>query len=456
MLLIDPIPQTTKEILELAHRTRIEELRARRINKIDFAKPFLFLFTPARHKAMHGGRGGGKSWHAALALLEKARQEKLRILCVREIQLTIRDSVHKLLKDFIELYGMTDYEVTERTIRNTITGSEFIFKGMRHNVNEIKSFEGIDICWVEEAQAVSQDSLDILIPTIRKPGSEIWYTFNRMFLNDPVWKTICANPDDETIVLKINMFDLPEEMQSSVLQREAAKLKAVDPDRYRHIWLGEPVGQEANAILETAQVTTAMERRLDPFGDLVWIGADIARFGKDRVVFFARKGNTILKYRIIEGKIPINETVTQLQDFTDEYIKVHLRINIDDTGLGGGVSDYMTEAKYHVNRVNFGFKGKQYLKEPDKYYNVISEMWFNFRDRLPQIDIPEDDELRDELTDRLFTYHQDTHIRIENKEDYKTRTKRKSPDLADALLLAFYRPKNAGQKAGVFISNDFY
>ena len=156
--------------------------------KIQIPKEFEELRNPQwRNIAFWGGRSSGKSRNAASTALILGREKKLRILCTRQIQNTIRDSVHKLLKDLINKYELNDYKVTDDAIINQITDTEFIFKGLLRNIQEVKSLEGVDICWVEEAQTVTDESLDILTPTIRKEGSQLWFTFNRFTELDPVY-----------------------------------------------------------------------------------------------------------------------------------------------------------------------------------------------------------------------------------------------------------------------------
>ena len=138
------------------------------------------LFNPknSRYRVLYGGRGGAKSWGVARALLIKGAQAPLRILCAREFQTSIKDSVHKLLCDQIVDMGLAGfYEITEKSIKGK-NGTEFFFVGLRNNVVNVKSIEGVDVCWVEEAQTVSRNSWNVLIPTIRKEQSEIWVTFN--------------------------------------------------------------------------------------------------------------------------------------------------------------------------------------------------------------------------------------------------------------------------------------
>ena len=162
---------------------------------VRFPPKLEFLFDPYRYKVAHGGRGSGKSWSFARALLVLGMQSRVRVLCTREIQKSIKDSVKRLLDDQIEGMGFGHfYDSFETEIRG-LNGTEFLFAGLAsHTVESIKSYESIDICFIEEAQTVSKKSLDILIPTIRKPGSEIWICFNPVLDTDEVWKRYVENP----------------------------------------------------------------------------------------------------------------------------------------------------------------------------------------------------------------------------------------------------------------------
>ena len=170
-----------------------------------------------RYKLYYGGRAGGKSYAFADSLLLLGRMKKLRIACMREVQDSIKDSVYKLLSDRISFYDLSDYKISETKIMNKLSGTVFIFKGLREqDSNNIKSLEGIDIVWLEEAQKISKKSWEILDPTIRKAGSEIWISMNREEENDPVWLAVGANPDERTLVVKVNYTDnpfCPEEMR---------------------------------------------------------------------------------------------------------------------------------------------------------------------------------------------------------------------------------------------------
>ena len=161
-------------------------------SQAEFPEKLSCLFEKARYKVLWGGRGGAKSWGVARALLIQGAAKQLRILCARELQTSIRDSVHKLLSDQIAELGLTSfYQITQNSIKGA-NGTEFFFAGLRSNVTQIKSFEGVDICWVEEAQTVSRASWNVLVPTIRKEESEIWVTFNPDFRGRRDLSTICG------------------------------------------------------------------------------------------------------------------------------------------------------------------------------------------------------------------------------------------------------------------------
>jgi len=207
--------------------------------KIEIPKIFQGLFTPKRYKVYWGGRGSGKSQSFARALLIKAKQSRIRILCTREIQRSIKDSVHKLLKDQIyELELDNEFDVTEKNVTH-INGSEFIFAGLHTNVHSIKSIEGIDICWVEEAHSVSENSWRVLIPTIRKNNSEIWISFNRDREDDPCYVRFVENKRNNAIIKKVNYYDNP--FFPDVLKEEMEWDKKNDYDKYLHVWEGEPL-----------------------------------------------------------------------------------------------------------------------------------------------------------------------------------------------------------------------
>jgi phage terminase large subunit len=191
----------------------------------------------ARYFALVGGRGSGKSYSVASVLILRAASTKLRILCAREIQKSIKDSVKRLLDDTIERAGLRDFFVSTDTEIRGKNGSLILFAGLRTNIESIKSMEGIDICWVEEAQTVSQASLDILIPTIRKPNSQIYFTWNPNRADDPVDAMFLSeNPPPKTVFLRVNFDSNP--WFPSVLRAEMEYDRSRDPEKYSHVWMG--------------------------------------------------------------------------------------------------------------------------------------------------------------------------------------------------------------------------
>jgi phage terminase large subunit len=204
---------------------------------IEFPAKLTFLLNENhRYKVLYGGRGGAKSWGAARALIIKAAKQKVRVLCAREIQNSIKDSVLKLLADQIQAMGLSAHFEIQRDAIKGINGSEFLFKGLRMNVQEIKSTEGIDICWVEEAQTVSKASWDVLVPTIRKDGSEIWITFNPELDTDVTYQRFVLNPPSTAKVVKVNWQDNPWFPKELVAEKDDLKLR--DPDSYLTVWEG--------------------------------------------------------------------------------------------------------------------------------------------------------------------------------------------------------------------------
>lgn len=207
--------------------------------RIPTAEVFAPLLRPARYKGAYGGRGSGKShFFAGLAVEDCLLSEGVRIACVREVQKSLTHSVKLLIEDKIRQFGLTDrFEILDKEIR-TPGGGIIIFQGMQnHTADSIKSLEGFDRCWVEEAQSLSQRSLDLLRPTFRKPGSELWFSWNPSQPTDPVDSFLRGpHPPTDAVVVQANWSDnpwLPEE-----LRRDLEDDRRRDPDKFEHIWGG--------------------------------------------------------------------------------------------------------------------------------------------------------------------------------------------------------------------------
>ena len=211
-------------------------------HKVQLPRAFGFLVHPPlgqlRYRVAYGGRGSAKSWNFARRLLMLGAKYKLRILCAREYQSSIRDSVHQLLANQAELIGYGDfYAIQQRTITG-LNGTDFIFRGIKRDPHGLKSLEGVHLAWIEEAEAVSHDSWAALIPTIREPGSEIWVTFNPALATDPTWRRFVQDPPARSVVRAVGYKDNP--WLPDVLAEEARELKRKDPEAYAYIWGGQP------------------------------------------------------------------------------------------------------------------------------------------------------------------------------------------------------------------------
>ena len=366
----------------------------------------------------------------------RAREKKVFVACVREIQDSIKDSVYKLLCDRIDYYGLSDFRAYEDRIDNLVTGSRIIFKGLRdQNAQNIKSLEGVDICWIEEAQTITKKSWEILDPTIRKDGSEIWISMNRMEENDPLWKLVAANPDERTLVCKVNYYDNPYSPAESKIQ--AAKCKERDFDDYCHIWLGDPVSQGDYKLINCKTVRAAMKPKMDGSTSPLVIGLDIARCGTDRSVFCFRKGRWCYRLHVVRGF----DTV-ELADLATRFIKDYQpqRLFLDLGNSGAGVYDILKHRGFGevVKGINFG--GKAILN--DRYKNKRAEMWDGvnqwLRGDLP-VQLPDDEELFDELCGVERVKIAQDQLQLEDKDKFRERIGR-SPDKADALALTFAEP----------------
>lgn len=394
------------------------------------------MTSKKRIKFYYGGRAGGKSYAFADSLLILGRKKKLFIACLREIQDSIKDSVYKLLKDRIEFYGLNDYKVYEERIDNLVTGTRFIFKGLREqDAQKIKSLEGVDIAWIEEAQTISKRSWEILEPTIRKDGSEIWISMNRLYENDPLWMAVAARPDKRTLVRRVNFYDnpfCPEE-----IRYQAEKCKQENPENYEHIWMGGPVQQGNNRLINAQLVRKAFEPKIASTTSPLVIGLDIARFGDDKTIFCFRKGRLCLGFECFE-KLSNVMVANVAMNIIEEQKPV--RIFMDVGGQGAGVYDILKDRGFGeiIRAVYFGEKA---LK-PERYFNRRAEMWDKLNiwlNETPPPQLPNDEDLFDELISVNKKFDSRGRLQLEDKEEIKKRIGR-SPDKGDALCLTFAEP----------------
>jgi len=276
----------------------------------EFPPKLAFLFQPKRYKVAYGGRGAGRSWGFARALLIKAMSGGLRVLCVREFQNSIEESVHKLLVTQIALMGLKEYFTIEKQSifgrpGTSAEGSEFIFLGIKNNPQKVKSYEGVQICWVEEANLVTKDSWNFLTPTIRAPGSEIWISFNPELETDETYKRFVTTKRANATVVKLNWRDnpwFPEE-----LHEEKDEMQRTNPDEYLNVWeghckmvlAGTVYADQLRAAYASGRITTVSYEPLVPV-ETIW---DLGHSDSTFIIFYQRMGTENRVIDCIEDRL---------------------------------------------------------------------------------------------------------------------------------------------------------
>lgn len=299
-----------------------------------------FLFKPKRYKVLYGGRGSGKSHSIAKVLLMLGVESRLRILCTREVQKSIKDSVHKLLKDQIaELQLSSEYQVLDTEIRGR-NGTEFLFTGLAdHTAESIKSFEGCTHVWVEEARSVSKNSWDILIPTIRKETadftSEIWISFNPELDTDETYVRFVVNPPPNCHVEFMNFMDNP--WFPKVLEDERQHCQIVDPDSYPTIWEGKCRAAVVGAIYSKQVELAVKEQRICrlPYNPLLKVHT-IWDLGWNDSMF-------ISLVQRVRSEIAVIETIEDSHRTLDDYVA-----ELQKKNLNWGY-DFIPHDGYHGN-----------------------------------------------------------------------------------------------------------
>lgn len=282
------------------------------------------LLKAARYKVFYGGRGAAKDWTMVEALVERMDAERTRVLCTREFQNSIKDSVHQVFKGTIERLALGHrFEVTDKTIRNVFTGSDTVYKGLRNNPDEIKSTEGINIALVAEAQNLSLESLRILTPTIRAPKSEIWISLNVTDVQAAVYNRFVTNHYPGAIVHKVNYTEnpfFPEE-----LRKEMEYDKENDFEAYQHIWEGFPKKISDAVIFGKRFRVASFDPELYKRAERLFYGADFG-FSSDPAV--------LLRMFIIENTLYIEYEAWGLGVELEDYVAFY------EGGIGGSGKEY--------------------------------------------------------------------------------------------------------------------
>ena len=450
-------------------------MQATKIQIVDVFKP---LYQPKRYKVYYGGRGGAKSWAFAQAILIQGTQQKMRILCTRELQGSIRESVHKLLSDTIERLNLSMfYEVAINKIVGK-NGTEIIFEGLKNNTTAIKSMENIHIVWCEEAEAITEYSWDLLIPTIRAPGSEIWISFNPFDEMDATYQKF-VDPylpyiekdgfyeDSNIFVSKVGYQHNP--WFPAELQAEMEACKRDNHRKYLHIWEGECSADFDDSIIQPEWVEAAIDSHqklgFKPRG-IRSLGYDPADEGTDDKAYCIRHGSVVthcenwVKGDVEESTVKAWEAAEAVKctDFVYDNIGVGSAVKIILRGLQGNSvlnirgfcsshsPDY-PESKYKGDRKNLdvfaNIRAQYWWLLADRFentYKAIEKGEYLDPDQLISLDSTMKNLklLKSELTrvQRKRGNYRNSLILVESKQDMKKRGLR-SPGLADSLVYCF-------------------
>jgi len=429
-----------------------------------------FWRAPARNRVLYGGRSSSKSWDAAGFAIFLAQHCKIRVLCTRQFQNKIEESVYTLLIVQIERFGLRDkFKVLDNKIICLTTGSTFVFYGLWRQIDEIKSLEGIDIHWAEEAHLLSEEQWKILDPTLRKEGSQHWIIFNPRLSTDFVYKRFVTNPPPDTVVRRINYDENP--FLSETIKRVIAAAKAEDYDEYLHIYEGVPRDDDDDAVIKRSHLIAALDAHkaleIEPRG-LRRIGFDVADAGEDYCA-------------MVESFGPLATWSDLWKAKEDELLKSCSRVwaaareressvVYDAIGVGATCGAKFNElnvghaipvehAKFFAGGAvlkpdsNYGLTG---IKNKDFFSNVKAQAWWVTADRLRNtfnavrngqqfsdeelifIDssMPNMDKLIDELSTPKRDYDTLGRVKVESKKDLEKRDI-KSPNLADAFIMAY-------------------
>lgn len=427
------------------------------------------VLEPYPYKVLYGGRGSAKSRTIAKVLLAKGLERKRLILCTRELQKSTKDSVHRVLVSQIEEMDLGEfYHYNKQGIYGK-NGTEFIFEGLRNNTEAIKSMEGVDDCWCEEAENISEESWDLLIPTIRKDGAEIWISFNPADEMDDTYQRFVVNPPNDALVIQMNWRDNP--WFPGILRNQMIACKEASEKKYRHIWEGEPNIDYEDAIIEPEWFEAAIDahKRLgfEAEGIRV-ISFDPADDGSDAKAMARRKGSVILDVtQWLDGDI--TDAIPIAFDAADEMPADFLIY--DSIGIGASIK-VARKARHGLDRFELvGFAGSDGTDHPDDLYNDErpnkdtfinrrAQYYWHLRDRFEKtylavekgryidpeelISLSSSIEYMSVLKSEICKIKRKrqiaaSKIQIESKQDM-ARDGRKSPNMADAIMMAFANP----------------
>lgn len=453
------IPAITKELFDKLSPE--EQKQYLRMFREQLPPKFEKWRNPAPVKICMGGRGAGaKSESTASLLIQFAERpsyfgDNIKVICLRSVQKSIKDSSYSLLCRKIEELGYTDFEITQNYIRNKTNGSYFTFNGLNDfTSSQLKSLDAYTIAFIEEADGVSLETWDTLEATIRKEWvhngvkhqAEIWAVYNPNTTNDPITQKFVSNPKPEWLIIKAEPLAEDNPFYPDNLLEKYETLMERDPGEAKHIYLGYPRNKQTNAVwlvsdvLDCSDGNRNTEERQE---GAIEIGIDVARFGNDNSVITKRKGLAVLDIQKVHG-FNTQEVAGLAWEMAERDTTILIKIDI---GYNQGVYDLLNEWGANVVPVNFGGRADNV----EVYANCASEMMFELP--LKSIYIPKallSQTLLEDLAERQYFYNSKGQKQLEPKDNrsdttkscFKNRHNGRSPDEGDSLCLAFYEKRN--------------
>lgn len=425
--------------------------------------PFLRAFWATRkpYKLLKGGRFSSKTQDAGGMAAYLARNYSLKFLCIRQFQNRIADSVYTVVKEKIIAAGWEDeFDIGVSSIRHKKTGSEFLFYGIARNLNDIKGTEGVDICWIEEGEGLTEEQWQVIDPTIRKEGAEIWLLWNPDLITDFVQSKLPTLLGNSCIIQHINYPDNP--FLSDSARAKAERLKLADPDAYNHIYLGQPRTNDDAAVIAFSWVEAAVDAHIKlglQMGGARNTGYDVADGGKDK------NACTIFDGAIAIG---LDEWSAPQDELTQSTKRAWAHVQggtllYDSIGVGAHVGSTLADMQVKQNYYKFNAAGaiidpeKEYapkIKNKDKFENLKAQAWQDVADRLRNTynavtkgevfkpdelisissSLPHLERLKVELSSPRKAYSKRGLDMVESKEKMAARGIA-SPNLADSFIM---------------------
>lgn len=398
--------------------------------------PFITKINDYRYFLAEGGRGGSKSHSVGRLILYLGEKRYLRIVCGRETQNTISESVYSLLCDLIRSFNL-DYEIQANKLTHRQSGTEITFRGFRQQgAFNIQGMEGIDIVWIDESQALTKQTIDVLIPTIRKDNAKFYFTMNRHVVDDPAYE-FCSGRSD-CLHIHINYVD--NKYCTNALRREADECLKKSPEDYAHIWMGKPLDKSEDAVFAYDDLLATSNNRyqLRQSYGMRLAGFDVARYGDDKCCVIIIQQMGALHWEVVHveewGQI---DTCYSTGRFL-EILNIHKvdKAVVDEDGLGAPLFDTLSKGR-GMNNV-FGFRNPPLSYQDNKDFgNNRTINTYKLKDMVSKGHIAMTDiDLMKELCTLRYTFdHQQRKILI-SKKIMRDKYKIKSPNKADALIMA--------------------